>query len=122
MGYETKMFLVECHEQMKENGAAYCSPIAEIELCKIGYYGALAKLDACRPSKPLAYIYSIDGNTRVTEDRYGKNLGFYDVEEVLTAMKTDNETENYRRFGVGIAVLEAAIGKFENLKVLFFGH
>lgn len=122
MGYETKMYLVEKSEvSTNDNGASYCQVIAMVDLCKMGYHGQLAKIDEQRPEKPEVYFYDVDGNTEVTVDCYDKPLGVYDPQIVLNAMKADND-EEYRRFDIGIALLESAIPRFQRLKILFYGH
>jgi hypothetical protein len=121
MGYEVKMFLVE-HYDSDETKPTYAGIVGMVDLCKISN-GKIAQLDGKRPEAPELYIYAEDGNTRTLEDSYGHNLGVYNPNEVLAALKRDNTPEKYRRYDMAIGLLEATIPVFgDELKVVFYGH
>jgi hypothetical protein len=124
MGYETKLYFVEksAHPLNIDDGVAYCNVIATIDLSKAGE-GALARLVRnSRPKEPAVYVFADDGNTHITRDRYDECLSVMDPADVLAAIKKDNAHEPYRRFAAAIALLEALIPAFEDLKVLGYGH
>lgn len=59
----------------------------------------------------------------VTTDRYGHCLGVMEIDDMITAMRKDNEREPYRRFTLALALLESIKSNFpEVVKVVTYGH
>jgi len=118
MGYDFRIFAVE---RVREYG--YSPVVAEIDLKKIGS-GALYALHVdSTPAKPKAYVYGLDGNTKFSEDMYGKPLSIMEVGAVIKAIEADNKRESYRRFDLALAMLREFQKHFgEDARVLGYGH
>jgi len=103
------------------------SEIATIDLSKICYnkMGALInRIHNKENSELYPKTFYYQGNKMVTKDSYGDALRLVPVQEVLDAIKEDNEKESYRRFNMAIPFLEEAIKGFGNgeLFCLLYGY
>lgn len=151
MGYETQLFLVEHFGpwEFRDEPKGYpgdtaletvlaCHAgqiIASIDLCKVGYDSALYDLfkrDRKKQKKENKWLY-VEWHSPPDErpklmDPYGDPLGLHDPQEVLDAIRAENEEDGgYRRFDMAIAMLEVFLaGKFgsnnRHLHVLSWGH
>jgi hypothetical protein len=134
MGYETKMYVAEVHDDFmdwEEGRLAYAQVIGMVDLCKTGYYSNTGELIRRQTTKePVVFFYGTDGNTRVTEDHYGDALGVISIPDMIAAMKADIEADKaagelpYRRFVIALAMLEQIAETFDLSKtfVITFGH
>ncbi len=104
--------------------------MATVDLCKIGS-GPLADLvaNAAKAAKEAVktdyhYFFADDGNTEITEDRYGDGFWPTSVSEVLAAVRGMEDAKTYRRFIWAIPLLKAMDSGHDKgkLSVLFFGH
>jgi hypothetical protein len=129
MGYETTLYFVENDGYLEHDGATFCPVIATLDLKNAGN-GALHALTKKRTLEtPTVYVFSDDGNTLITRDRYDAPLSVMTPAEVLSALEKECEASRkagakpYRRFELAIAMIEALLnGKYCNLTVLGFGH
>lgn len=108
----------------------YFMAMASLDLCKLGYQDdALNRLIAQSfdkgkemNSKEFHYFYEADGNTQLTEDKYGAVFWPVPVESVLSAMIESHGDSEYRRAKWAIALLASMANDQEALEVIFFGH
>ena len=131
MGYETVLAVGTIHDGFfatKENESKnWFQVMAMVDLCKAGYDSELHKLipkkSEVDPAQAV-YLYAPmgDGDTEVTEDRYGDKLHPVPLELVLAALRKDNERENYRRFTWAIGLLESMVSTTEDLYVILYGY
>lgn len=135
MGYETKIFLCERLTFPRASLNESFIKIAMVDLSKVGG-GELSEVfqrgrertqqrvkDGGEP--PYAEWRSCqkcETEDPIIKDPYGDYLGVNTADEVLVAMKRANEKEQYRRFDIAIAMIEAAQGKFRDLVILSYGH
>ena len=83
MGYESKIYVVEKFDGMKDNnGKCYASVVATFDMCKCP---ALANLFRYKP-EASCYFYADDRNTKVVEDCYGEPLTEATVKEVIEVL------------------------------------
>ncbi len=127
MGYEVKLYLGELSGSRDADGSSYLSTVASIDLSKP--YGNLAAFTETNKEGDRAYLYGSDGNTRMTEDCYGKQLIAVPAPKVLKIMKdeakknrTDYDGNGYRRYNLAIPLLEQFIKEFERPSVILYGH
>ena len=123
MGYEVKLYVGEnCGDAVRdEKSGAFFSVIGMVDLCKPGR-GEVSDLSEQATGAPV-YLYSDDGNTKLTHDRYDKRLTAVPVADVLAAIKAENAGLAYRRYDMAIAMLEAAQHQFgDRLCCVMFGH
>lgn len=126
MGYESKVYIVEKgHIGMtKESDKHYSNVIAMFDVCK---FPSLSDYMRAKP-ETNCYFYADDGDTRVTEDRYGKPLTEASVDEVITVLEAIiGKGEKYRRIFPLLATLRniAAFqrdGMWEEVAVLHYGY
>jgi len=67
------------------------------------------------------YFYADDGNTPVIHDSYHDLLKECSLEEFISLAEKKN-TDNYRRYDTALAVAKSMIGKYNDVKVIFYGH
>ena len=132
MGYEVRMKIGNV------SSSGFISSIAEVDLCKIGddRIDQLVQ-DSQNPEKNISgkpvYFYGADGNTQITEDRYGKRMYPVSAKVVLNTfkkeMKENKESAEYRRYKMALVLLESVVKNFskklnsyDHPYVIFFGH
>lgn len=126
MGYETQLVVGLDTEQKYNEDGIYFMTYATVDMCKIGS-SALFNLPTVNktPDKKHWYFYSIcgDGNTPVTEDRYGDMFQPVPLDDVITALEQDVHDSNYRRFKWALALLKSIKEtSTEELSVILWGH
>ena len=123
MGYETKLIIGVKHSGnlFQENGFNWLNEVASIDLCKSCFYDTY--IDKEKDTEKL-FIYGSDGNTKITEDRYGSPLLAIEPKNVLKMMVAANKVEKYRRYNAAIPMLKSLIKDFEgeNLTCILYGH
>ena len=71
-------------------------------------------------------MYGDDGNTEITEDKYGQPLIVVKPQAVIDAMLKDMETVLPNpRYRLAVPLLSEALaifGKYKKLRVILFGH
>lgn len=112
MGYETKLVLGYPYRSIDEElGAILLCKVAEVNLSKVSTSSATGRLLAhlrAVATQRYAY-YADDGNTVITEDRYGDRLSAVPLLELLKAIDRDQEVQGaYRRFTLARGLLDAA--------------
>jgi hypothetical protein len=100
-----------------------------IDMCKLGYDGELSDLGSrshalakANLAKDFHFFYADDGNTQITEDRYGDPMWPMPIAEVLAAAKAHPDAKTYRRLRWAIALLESMAEDGEGLSILFYGY
>lgn len=93
---------------------------AEIDLCKVGDSNLFKALEVNKDKKREYYWYGMDGNVRISDDRYGDKPELASLEDCIEALKKDVAESDYRRFKWALALLESMKGS--EMKVLWFGH
>lgn len=92
MGYESKLYVVDKRGSLKGEGKKWGEVIASFNMCKFGAFNDIfSKETDC-------YIYADDGNTEITEDKYGDTLTEASIKEVIEYLENYKTTqERYRR-------------------------
>ena len=131
MGYETKLIIGRPIRLSKSLSNSISDNeidvmvAAEIDLCKLGSNSAIMDLPWQKPkdSKVSWYWYGSDGNTKITEDFYGKQSQPIDLVDLLAALIKDTAKTDYRRLKWARAFVESLIETDSNeLKAFLFGH
>lgn len=119
MGYEIKIFVGQFNNNHPEG---YFSPVAMVDICKPGYESEVYKISK-EPGTPC-FFYELDGNTKVTEDRYQKRLGVIDLDSVTKSLRQDSKRDEYRRFKIALDVLESVKSRFKDDEIgcVLFGY
>ena len=122
MGYESRIYIVNKSKVLPEEPMVWGEIIAVFNMCK---YPPIADFMAQQPATDC-YVYADDGNTRITEDRYGKPLTETSVASLVKLLEEQlNHGDSYRRIGPLLGMLQEfriVEYKFENLVVLHYGY
>jgi len=123
MGYET-LILVGGISALKPRQGTFFQVYAAIDLCKCVESNLLKMENVLTHStKVFWFPPSGDGNTPVTEDRYGKEPKLISITDAISALKRDVATSDYRRFKWALALLESMYkSSEEDLLILLYGH
>lgn len=119
MGYESKIYVVEKSRlSPDDDGKRWGDVIAMFDVCKFPGLPELFK------SKTDCYIYSDDGNTRITEDRYGDELTEAPISDVIKFLENEVQRgENYRRIKPLLSLLKGFdMEQCDNLVCLHYGY
>ena len=116
MGYESKLYVVDKHD-WKWCEEKWGEVIASFDLCRVPINFAHYPATDC-------YIFSDDGNTKITEDKYGSPLREIPINELINMIENAiKETDYYRRYQPCLSLLKGFNPKdWENLIVLHYGH
>lgn len=132
MGYETRLYtgqeypMVEGFDKVPTVGV-----IAMVDLSKAGCNTNTGKfLAEARKSDEHFAFYAEDGDTLITEDRYGEKLTAVDIAGLVEAMEKDQaEDYDYRRYALAIPVLRCFLehpgwvnDKFTRIRCIQFGY
>lgn len=121
MGYEIKIHVGEWHNRGEFQ---HFIEIASLDLCKPGTPNLI--FEESDPDVFHVFIWSGDGNTRLTEDEYGDKIKAVSIKRAIKEFKKLVIGNNpYRRFVIALAMLEAINNTFdeqENVVVAFYGH
>jgi hypothetical protein len=127
MGYEVDLYLGEVSDfsVLDDKGIKWFSVCSMIDLSKPGYSSNIIKVKGEVP----VYFYGTDGNTKITEDRYGEKLMAVKAQTLLDALekdfkesKKDYGGKGYRRFEMAVDLLKVFIKRFNNPMAVLFGH
>ena len=102
MGYESKIIIVRKGHLTNEDGMRYATKLAEFDLGKV--YG-LSDHIRNRPNTDC-YYYADDGNTQITEDRYGERLKEIAVNDLAKMVETAMEYDDYYLYPILFATLK----------------
>ena len=91
------------------------------DLCKVGDFSY--QLDKKYPDTDC-YFYDTDGNTIITEDRYGDPLKEIPIEDAIERIEESMKgSPDYRRWAPCLALLKGFnTAEWSNLVVLHYGH
>lgn len=119
MGYESRIYVVEKSDFIDEwVGLRYSEEIACINMAVCpGLSSVFKKQTDC-------YIYADDGNTAITEDKYGKPLTEAPLADVINFVEGKLEYgEDYRRFKPFLGLLHGFnCVPWRNLVCLHYGY
>lgn len=121
MGYESTIYIVR-KTDLKYGLKRYAEVVAMFEL---SCYPSIANM--MRNKKETdCFIYADDGNTEITEDRYGKALTEATPQDVIAVLeKAVASGEEYRRIFPLLSMLksfEEHKEQWKDVAVLHFGH
>lgn len=124
MGYESRFYVVEkSNLASNENGLRWAEVIAMYDMSKV--YCISGKIRNKFP-KTDVYIYSDDGDTEITEDRYGEPLTEISLEDMIKILKeVETELSDYRRYKPFKKMIEGFISersRWGDLVVLHYGY
>ena len=121
MGYEVRMYLVSGgHNGTAGEKRRWADDIVMVDLCKVDQklYHYIRDLPDSE-----CYIYADDGNTRITEDRYGRPLkmevNLEKLRDILTSLG------KYRRYKLAKEAVKCVMRDWESDEkpcALFFGY
>ena len=112
MGYESKLYVVDKHD-WKWSNEKWGEVIASYDLCRVPINFSQYPATDC-------YIIADDGNTKITEDKYGDPLKEIPVKDMIDMIENDKD---YRRYQPCLNLLEGFdLNRWENLVVLHYGH
>jgi hypothetical protein len=126
MGCESRLYIVNKTRVGVGSDFIYGEVVAILEL------GCLPSIrnymDSCGPTD--CYFYNDDGNTRVTEDKYGQPLTESPIGPIIDILEREVEDKKffgdyYRRIEPALAMLKSFadnIMQWDNLKVLQYKH
>jgi len=100
----------------------YFQVYATIDLCKIGDCNLSAVLKKNENDRLEHYHYGSDGNTEITEDRYGDKPQTASIADCIKALEKDVKESDYRRFKWALSLLKSMNDSSNDMKVLWFGH
>ena len=122
MAYESRIYIVDVHHlgEAKSGPVIYAERIAAFDLSAMGYSNGWKELF----SKPVDYsIYAEDGDTKITEDRYGERLGCADLGKVIDWLEAAEKRNHYRRIPPALGLLKGFdTSQWGNLQVVHFGY
>lgn len=126
MGYETQLIIGDATGNTY-GGVRYFMTYATIDMCKLGQHSALYDLDWCNKKDSDDPVYGFyapagDGDTQITEDRYGDVPKPIPIAKVIKALKKDFMRDDYRRIKWAIAMLEAIEASSTHVTVLLWGY
>ena len=127
MGYEVNMFLGERRRNDDDSERDWFMVVATVDLAKP--YGKLAALAYERGEGDPVFMFASDGNRRLVEDCYGKELVALPAAHVLSIMREElvankeaYDGAGYRRYELAIPMLKVLIERFKNPSVVLYGH
>lgn len=123
MGYESRLYIVEKSSLNKDPdiGLRFAGIVSVFNLSKVG---KVSDQFLNYPDTDC-FIYADDGNTRITEDRYGDALKEIPIKDAIEILKNAAKEDNwyYRRFKPVVALLEGfELDKWKDLAILHYGY
>ena len=124
MGYESKLYVVQKMGWINEKKKTFAQVIAMFDMCQ---YYSLSNVLRDKP-ETNCYIYSDDGESEITEDKYGRPLTESDIKTVIDILEKDiAKGENYRRILPLLSTLKAfekqiQEGLWGDIIVLHYGY
>jgi hypothetical protein len=118
MGYESKLYVVNKRGSLNGESKRWAEVVAVFNMCKFGdFNGVFIKETDC-------FIYADDGNTEITEDKYGDSLKEASVEDVIKYLEEYKDTqEPYRRVEPLLGLLKGFdVSEWEDLIILHYGY
>jgi len=126
MGYETELLVGRDTGDSYSSEGQYFMVYAHVDMCKLGMTAVLDLPWVNKtPEVKKWYWYAPtgDGNTIITEDRYGDMPRPVPIADVITALKEDLVNSDYRRLKWALALLESMEeNSGEELSVLLWGY
>jgi hypothetical protein len=129
MGYEVRLIVGQVCEWDKRQPQSFIT-MAEIDLCKPGDCHMLNLLVPGH-NFPHVAVFGSDGDTQISQDRYGDKLYAIPIETFLPALAKDFTKSKdeyggvgYRRFLWAYRLLSSMKrhGKHDKIHVVMFGH
>lgn len=102
MGYESKIVIVRKGYHTNEDGMRYATKLAEFDLGKV--YGLSDQIH--RKPTTDCYYYADDGDTQITEDRYGERLTEISVSDLAKMVETAMEESDYYLYPILLLTLK----------------
>lgn len=115
MGYESKLFIVECH---RHNNWVYGGIVATFDLCKVPWdHRQIFKV-------PIDFDLYFEGNIVTRLDHYEELCCMAKPKEVISALKKLAKESDYRRYKPCIALLKSFDEEHwgDSIRVVHFGH
>jgi len=124
MGYEVKLIVGVRTDQVnyEKPEQSWFHVYAEIDLSKIGNCPLGTLMSENQTKKPVVYWYGIDGDTTITEDKYGESYLPIPIKLVVKALEKCVAGDDYMRFKWALALLKSMQDDTEDITVLAYGH
>jgi len=115
MGYESKLYIIQKSDVVKEDNKYWCEVIATFNLCKVN-------IDFSKYPSTDSYFY--EGNEMIVEDCYGDTLKELTIQEAITEIENAAARDDYRRWNPILGLLKGFNEKEwgNDLRVLHYGH
>lgn len=121
MGYESRFYVVNKYKSnYKDEGFYYGEKIAAFNMCKVPrLYDAIKNYP-----KTDTFIYADDGNTHITEDKYGEPLIEIPINDMIYHLhNVINSDSFYRRYKPFLYMLLGFnLSNWNDLIVLHYGY
>jgi hypothetical protein len=119
MGYESKIYVVEkSRHSWRDDGMVYGSVVAMVDMCK-----CYPLSDYLRRSPATnCYIYADDGDTEITEDRYGQALTETSIADTIEHLEKVMVSDYYWRYDLLLSVLKEVNEYDGRIVVLHYGY
>jgi len=124
MGYDSRLYLIRKTDSVENEEFKYAEKMVIYEMCVFPPFQILFN-ESC-PKTEYA-IYEDDGETLITEDKYGKPLRERKLIDVINCLERQIEVNNdsYKRIKPLLALLKeynAVQDGWYKLAVLHYGH
>lgn len=118
MGYESKLYVIQKYDCVKQNDKIFAEVIAMFDLCKVN------DIDFSKYPATDCYIYDVDGNTKITEDMYGEPLKELTISDAIIEIERAMTKGQYRRWNPILGLLKGFNeDEWDNgLSVLHYGY
>lgn len=119
MGYESKLYVVEKTTMSNKNHMFYGIVVAMFDLSKVYYVSYRIK----KYPYTNTVFFSDDGDTEITEDRYGERLKEIPLKDMIAILREASANSNYRRYKPALALLESFDDpQWKDIVALHYGH
>ena len=119
MGYERKLYVVSEHTESRSNEFHWAEDIAMFDVSKCDTLYDVKWEDA------NCYLFDIDGNTHITEDRYGDRIKSADPEEVAKCLEKAWKKYHYWRAKTAASLIRNIVkdnDTRDNIRVYSYGY
>lgn len=111
MGYESKLYVVQKHSHYLVSDC-YLEKIAVFYMSNCPCLASL--FGKAQIVEDNSRLYDTDGNTVITEDRYGDKLTILPIKDVIICIEKAMNTDDYRRLAPLLTTLKTLYEQEQN--------
>lgn len=97
MGYESKLYVIQKSDLIRENDKYWCEVIATFNLCRVD-------IDFRKYPSTDSFFY--EGNETIVEDCYGDTLKELTIQEAIAEIENAASKDDYRRWNPILGLLK----------------